>query len=114
MEIISTNASMITVTEKGYGKRTKVEEYRIQSRGGSGIIGIKVSEKNGAVVGVKQVTDIDDIMLVSDQGKVIRSSSKGVSTIGRATQGVRLINVDKGEKVVSLAKLAEGEDDGTE
>ena len=111
METLSGDASILTVTEKGYGKRSRKQEYRTQSRGGSGIIGLKVAEKNGKVVGVKQVTDKDDIMLVTDKGLVIRSSCKEISTIGRSTQGVRLIRVGQGEKLVSVAKLAEGEDE---
>ncbi|MFH0800548.1 MAG: DNA gyrase subunit A [Pseudomonadota bacterium] len=111
MEVLATDASILTVTERGYGKRSPCEEYRIQSRGGSGIITIKVSDRNGPVVGVMQVTDADDIMLVTDGGKVIRSRSKEISTIGRNTQGVRLITLDEGEKVVTVAKLAESEEE---
>ncbi|MBI4212478.1 MAG: DNA gyrase subunit A [Deltaproteobacteria bacterium] len=115
MEVLGSNATILTVTERGYGKRTGRDEYRLQSRAGSGIINLKVTDKTGNVIGVMQVTDQDDIMLVTDGGKVIRSHCSEISTIGRATQGVRLINVDQNEKVVSVAKLAEGdEDDGEE
>jgi DNA gyrase subunit A len=107
MEVIEGDASILTVTENGYGKRSELNEYRVQSRGGSGIITIKVSDRNGPVVGVRQVTDADDIMLVTDGGKIIRSRAKEISTIGRNTQGVRLISLDEGEKVVSVARLAE-------
>jgi len=111
MEVLSTDASILTVTERGYGKRSPCDEYRIQSRGGSGIITIKVTDRNGPVVGVMQVTDADDIMIVTDGGKVIRSRAKEISTIGRNTQGVRLISLDKEEKVVTVARLAENEED---
>ena len=114
MEVLATNASILTVTQNGYGKRSPCDEYRIQTRGGSGIITIKVSDRNGPMVGVMQVTDEDDIMLVTDGGKVIRSRAKEISTIGRNTQGVRLINLGTGEKVVTVAKLAEADDEGTE
>lgn len=111
MEVLATDATILTVTERGYGKRSPCEEYRVQSRGGSGIITIKVSDRNGPVVGVMQVTDADDIMIVTDGGKVIRSRAKEISTIGRNTQGVRLITLDNNEKVVTVARLAENEDD---
>lgn len=107
MEVLSSDASVLTVTENGYGKRSELTEYRVQSRGGSGIITIKVSERNGPVVSARQVTDADDIMLVTDGGKIIRSRAKEIPTIGRNTQGVRLISMDEGEKVVSVARLAE-------
>ena len=107
MEVLVSDATILTVTENGYGKRSELTEYRVQSRGGSGIITIKVSDRNGPVVNARQVTDKDDIMLVTDGGKIIRSCAKEVPIIGRNTQGVRLISLDKGEKVVSVAKLAE-------
>ena len=109
MDVLATDASILTITERGYGKRSPCDEYRVQSRGGSGIITIKVSERNGPVCGVMQVTDADDIMIVTDGGKVIRSSAKEITVIGRNTQGVRLISLDEGEKVVTVARLAEDE-----
>ena len=114
MEVLSTDASILTVTGRGYGKRSPCDEYRIQSRGGSGIITIKVTDRNGPVVGVMQVTDADDIMIVTDGGKVIRSCAREISTIGRNTQGVRLISLDANEKVVTVARLAESEEDEEE
>jgi len=109
MEVLATDAPILTVTELGYGKRSPCEEYRVQSRGGSGIITIKVAERNGPVVGAMQVTDADDVMLVTDSGKIIRSGAQEISTIGRNTQGVRLISLEKGEKVVTVAKVVEEE-----
>jgi DNA gyrase subunit A len=107
MEVLATDAPLLTVTERGYGKRSPCDEYRIQSRGGSGIITIKVSDKNGPVVGAMQVTDTDDIVIVTDSGKIIRSATKEISTIGRNTMGVRLIALDKDEHVVNVAKVVE-------
>jgi len=111
MEALAIDAPVLTVTERGYGKRTGLDEYRIQSRGGRGIITIKTNDRNGPVVGITQVTDMDDVMIVTDGGKVIRSRAKEVSVIGRNTQGVRLIALDEGERVVSFAKLGEREED---
>ncbi len=107
MEAIGEGATILTVTENGYGKRTDSEEYRVQGRGGMGIITIKTTERNGNVVGMKEVADEDEVMLITDQGTIIRMKIKGISVIGRNTQGVRLINVEKGEKVVGVAHLAE-------
>lgn len=110
MEVLKEKATILSVTEKGFGKRTNVDEYRTQGRGGGGIITIKTTDRNGAVVGAKQVTDEDDVMIISDGGKLIRMKVKGISVLGRNTQGVRLIQVDNGEKVVAFAKLAEKEE----
>jgi DNA gyrase subunit A len=109
MEALVADVPILTVTERGYGKRTALDEYRIQSRGGSGIFTIKIADRNGPVVGALQVTDGDHIIIVTDGGKVIRSRAKEIPTIGRSTQGVRLISLDKGEKVVTVAKVVEEE-----
>ena len=94
---------MLTVTENGFGKRTPVIDYRKTNRGGSGIINIKKSDRNGAVVGLKGVTDDFDIMLITKNGIIICSDVTKISVIGRNTQGVRLINLEKGDKVVDIA-----------
>jgi DNA gyrase subunit A len=101
------------VTEHGYGKRTELGEYRVQTRGGVGIINIQTSERNGAVVGVAQVGDDDELMLITQQGKILRMLAADTRTIGRATQGVRFIDIEaEGEdRVVSIARLAEQEED---
>jgi DNA gyrase subunit A len=113
--IIADNASpILTATEKGYGKRTELEEYRVQARGGSGVISIKTSERNGKVVGAIQVTDEDEMMLISNKGTLVRARAADVSIIGRNTQGVTLINIAKAEKLVSVAKIAETENDDSE
>ena len=109
MESIGEGATILTVTENGFGKRTNTSEYRIQGRGGMGIITIKTTERNGNVVGMKQVTNEDDVMLITNHGKIIRMKINGISTIGRNTQGVKLINVEADEKVVGIARLAEKE-----
>jgi DNA gyrase subunit A len=115
MEILSPGATILTVTERGYGKRTPLDDYRLQSRGGQGVITIRTSERNGPVVGLAQVMDDDEVMFITDGGKVLRSPVRGISTMGRATQGVRVMNLEAGEKLVSMARLAErdlGESDG--
>lgn len=107
MGILQEGETILTVTENGYGKRTKTSEYRKQARGGKGIFNIKTSERNGCVVYSCQVTDPDQLMIVTAGGKVIRLRVSDISIIGRNTQGVRLINLGENEKVVSVAKLAE-------
>jgi DNA gyrase subunit A len=110
MEVLSVEGTLLTATERGHGKRTETTEYRRQSRGGKGIMTIRVIDKNGPVVGVAQVSAEDDVMLISDKGQLIRVKAKGISLIGRATQGVRLINLEEGEKLVALAKIVPEED----
>ena len=114
MEMLNRGASILTVSENGYGKRTEMDEYRLQSRGGKGIITMKTTEKTGRVVGGQQVTQDDQLMLVTTNGKIIRLRMKDIRVIGRNTQGVRLIELEEGERVVSLARLAEKEDDDEE
>jgi DNA gyrase subunit A len=109
MEILKEGATILTVTENGYGKRTKSEEYRTQSRGGKGILTIKATERNGPVVYSYQVTDQDELMIITGHGKIIRMRVVDISVIGRNTQGVRLINLGEGEKVVGVARLMEEE-----
>jgi DNA gyrase subunit A len=111
MEMLSLGANILTVAENGYGKRTEMEEYRLQSRGGKGIITMKTTEKTGRVVGVQQVTEDDQLMLVTHNGKIIRLRVKDIRLIGRNTQGVRLIDLESDERVVSLARLAEKEEE---
>src|SRR4029077_20026535 len=107
-------ASLLTVCENGYGKRTPTDEYRVQSRGGKGIITIKTTERNGRVVDVKLVTDHDDLMLITNGGKIVRTPVRDISEIGRNTQGVRLVTLDAGEKVTSVARLAEKDEEAEE
>jgi DNA gyrase subunit A len=105
-----TPATLLTVCERGFGKRTPVADYPVKGRGGMGVITIKTTERNGKVVGCRLVTDEEDLMLITSQGKVIRMPMKGIPTLGRNTQGVRLIRVEDGETVVSVDSLAEREE----
>jgi DNA gyrase subunit A len=107
MEILTGEAQILTTTERGYGKRTPLDDYRPQKRGGQGIINIRANERNGPVIGIAQVVDDDDVMLITDGGKVLRCPVGGISSMGRATQGVRVMRLDEGEKLVSIARLAE-------
>ena len=109
MEVVRPDGSLLTVTEKGYGKRTPTAEYRLQSRGGFGIINIQTTERNGRVVGIASVVDGDELMLITQQGKLLRMETAGLRLIGRATQGVRLIEIDESDRVVSMARLPERE-----
>ncbi len=103
--------SILTVTEGGYGKRTPVGEYRVQGRGGKGIISVKTTERNGLAVGFLQVRDDDQIMLMAAQGKVLRCKVDDIREIGRNTQGVRILDLDgEGDRVVAVARLAEAAD----
>ncbi len=115
MEVLRPGGTILSVTEQGYGKRTELEEYRIQARGGIGIINIQTSDRNGKVVGIAHVTDEDELMLITQQGKILRMAAKGIRTIGRSTQGVRLIDIEGDDRAVSIARLAEkDEDDSTQ
>jgi DNA gyrase subunit A len=114
MEILSLGFDLLTVAENGFGKRTEIDEYRLQSRGGKGIFTMKTTDKTGRVVGVQQVTEDDQLMLVTNTGKIIRLRIKDIRVIGRNTQGVRLIDLEEGERVVSLARVAEKEDEEEE
>lgn len=107
MEVLADGKTLMAVTENGYGKRTSIDEYPIRHRGGKGVITIKTTERNGMVVAILLVTDEDDLMLMTDRGKIIRMPVKDISVIGRNTQGVRLIVMEPGERVVSAARLAE-------
>ena len=107
MEALTEGATILTVTENGYGKRTRTEEYRRQARGGKGILTIKATERNGPVVYSYQVADQDQLMIITDHGKIIRLRVKDISVIGRNTQGVRLINLTDEERVVGVARVME-------
>jgi DNA gyrase subunit A len=107
MEFLSPGATILTVTQNGYGKRTPLDDYRVQNRGGQGVITIRTTPRNGEVVGVAQVVDDDEVMFVTGGGKVLRARVSSISTMGRATQGVRVMNLDAGEKILSMARLAE-------
>ncbi len=112
MIIVDESQQVLTVTENGFGKRTELAEYRKTNRGGSGIINIKTTERNGSVVGLKGVTGNTDIMLITKNGIVIRCDVARISVIGRNTQGVRLINLDESDKVVDVALCDKADDPG--
>ncbi|MCB2182588.1 MAG: DNA gyrase subunit A [Desulfobulbaceae bacterium] len=100
--VIDSDESILVATENGFGKRSPVEEYRLTRRGGKGVFAIKPSKRNGNVIGACQITDEDEIMLITNKGKIIRMDMSSVRVIGRATQGVTLFNLDDGEKVVAM------------
>lgn len=103
--------TILSVTEKGYGKRTPIEEYPCQSRGGKGVITIKTTPRNGNLVGVQQIIEQDEVMLITDKGKIIRLRSEDICVIGRNTQGVKLIDLENGERVMAVTRLAEKEEE---
>ena len=107
-------STLLTVCERGYGKRTPVSDYPTKNRGGKGVITIKTSERNGKVVGLRLVTDEDDLMLITNGGKLIRMPVNGIPTIGRNTQGVRLIRLETDEQVVAMERMAEKEEGESE
>ncbi len=104
-------AAILSVTEKGFGKRTPIDDYPLQSRGGKGVITIKTSPRNGNLVGVQQITEQDDVMLITEKGKIIRLRGEEISVIGRNTQGVKLIELEPGERVMAVTRLAEREEE---
>jgi DNA gyrase subunit A len=112
MEALEPEGEILTVTEGGYGKRTPLAEYRLQGRLGYGIINLKVSEKTGPVAGVRQVVPGDGLMLITQEGKIIRLNVEGIRVIGRSTQGVKLMDLEGEDRIVAVAKLADGADAG--
>ena len=111
MDPVEESGTLLTVTEKGFGKRTDVAEYRHQTRGGTGVINVRVSEKNGPVAGIRSIVETDQLLLITEQGIVIRLAASEVRKTGRAAMGVRLIDLAGGDRVVGVAKLAERDDE---
>ncbi|MFA6900083.1 MAG: DNA gyrase subunit A [Desulfurivibrionaceae bacterium] len=107
VDVVHEGSSVVVVTENGYGKRSEVDEYRLIKRGGKGVFAIKASDRNGLVVGAMQVTDEDELMMITNGGKIIRISMRDLRVIGRNTQGVRLFKLDEGEKVMAVDRMAE-------
>jgi len=105
MAVVDPMATLLTVCEHGHGKRTNFEEYRIQTRGGIGIINIRTTERNGKVVAMKSIRDADELMLITQNGKIVRTGVDEMRTIGRATQGVRVIALKPGDRLVSVARV---------
>ncbi len=114
--VVNSDNSIFIITENGFGKRSPVEEYRIQKRGGKGVKGIKESLRNGKIIAAKQVDDDEEVMLVADSGKMIRMDLNAIRIIGRSTQGVKLINLEEGERVVGMDSVAKevGEENDVE
>ena len=106
-EIVQPGNKFLTVTSKGYGKRTRMEEYPIQGRGGLGVMTIRCNEKTGTVVGVQQVEETDQLLVITSNGNIVRMRVNEISVIGRNTQGVRLVGIGEGNQVVSIEKLVE-------
>jgi DNA gyrase subunit A len=105
------NGYVLAASEHGYGKRTRVDEFPVKGRGTQGVIAMQTSERNGPLVGARQVFDGDEVMLISDQGTLVRTSADEVSVLGRNTQGVRLIALREGERLVNIARIVESEGD---
>src|SRR5712692_4394233 len=112
MEVVKPGGTLVTVTERGFGKRTEIDEYRVQSRGGVGVINIATTTRNGLVVGVAYVEQGDELLVITQQGMILRMQTNDVRAIGRATQGVRLIDIEGEDKFVSIARLVEKEEEG--
>jgi len=114
MDVVEPDRDVLIVTAKGYGKRTPVSEYRIQTRGGKGIKTLNVTDKNGAIVGLKVVHDDEDLMIMTSSGTLIRMSMSGINTMGRITQGVKLINIRDEDSVATVAQAPRNEDSESE
>jgi DNA gyrase subunit A len=110
MEALDRNGEILSVTERGFGKRTPVDEYRLQSRGGLGIINLKVGPKTGEVIGARHVTASDGLMLITQEGMIIRINVSGVRVVGRSTMGVKLMNLSADDRLVSIAKVEREEE----
>jgi DNA gyrase subunit A len=105
MEIVGDKELMLSITEKGYGKRTAIVEYRLQTRAGKGVINVKTTERNGKVVNVLSVTEESEVMIISQQGKIARLDSSTIRECGRSSQGVRLINLEEGDQVAAAGLI---------
>jgi DNA gyrase subunit A len=112
MEVLEAEGTLLTICEHGYGKRTLIGEYSSIHRGGKGLIDIKVSERNGPVVASKQVWDEDEVMIITQNGIMIRTPVNAISQVGRNTQGVRVINLGEGDKVIDMTRVVR--DDSSE
>mgnify|MGYP003112674264 FL=1 len=104
------NATLLVVSEKGYGKRSNLDEYRITNRGGKGVKAMNTTEKTGSLVAIKEVVDTDDLMIINKSGIIIRISVDNLRVMGRATQGVRLIKVGENDEISSVEKISKEED----
>ena len=114
MLVVKRDGSILAATDKGYGKRTDVEAYRTQNRGGKGVYTIKCNDKIGKLVTIMEVVDTDDIMIITDQGIMIRQPVENINIIGRNTQGVRLLKLDEGAKIATITKVLKDDDNNNE
>jgi len=114
MAVVEPGGTLLSVCENGYGKRTAFEEYAAKHRGGYGVINIQTTERNGACVGMIGVRGDDEIMMVTANGMVVRTSMEQVRSIGRNAQGVRMIRLNEGDKLVSLTRIVEQNDQSAE
>jgi DNA gyrase subunit A len=110
LEVVDPGGTLLTVTQKGYAKRTEIDEYRVQSRGGVGIKNLEVTDKNGLVVGIAQVHENEELLVITQQGKILRTPANEIRTIGRATQGVRVMDLGDDDSVVSVALVERDEE----
>jgi DNA gyrase subunit A len=111
MEVVKPGGTLLTVTEKGYAKKTELDEYRVQGRGGYGLKNLEVTDKNGHVVGIAQVHDNEELLVITEQGKILRTPASEIRTIGRATQGVRLMDLEGEDTIVSVALVEKAEEE---
>jgi DNA gyrase subunit A len=114
MSVVEREGTVLTITEKGYGKRSDIDAYRLQSRGGKGVINIRTTGRNGDVIAVHVVREKDEVMVITAKGMLLRLRVEGISSFGRFAQGVRVIQLDEGDQVVAVAKLAEKQEDEEE
>jgi len=110
MEVVKPGGTLLTVSEQGYAKQTSLDEYRVQGRGGFGLKNLEVTEKNGHVVGIAQIHENEELLVITEQGKILRTPANEIRTIGRATQGVRLMDLEGDDKIVSVALVEKADE----
>jgi DNA gyrase subunit A len=111
MQVAKPGGRLLTVTERGYAKQTELDEYRVTGRGGLGVKNVEITDKNGPVVNITQVQDSEELLVITEQGKILRTPGNDIRTAGRATQGVRLMDLESGDRVVSIAVVPKTEDE---
>jgi DNA gyrase subunit A len=111
MQVAKPGGRLLTVTERGYAKQTELGEYRVTGRGGLGVKNVEITDRNGPVVNIAQVHDDDELLVITEQGKILRTPGNDIRTAGRATQGVRLMDLEAGDRVVSIALVLKTEDE---
>jgi DNA gyrase subunit A len=109
--VVRTHTSLLVVTDKGFGKRSNIDDYRITKRGGKGIITVKTGEKTGNLISIKEVNDNDELVIITNSGMVIRQAVKNLRVMGRATQGVKLINLKEGDSIADVARVISEDDE---